>query len=370
VRLLIFIYSLHCGGAERVAANMANHWATKGWNVTLVTVTSPASDFYPLHSLVRRVPLKEIRGGGLLGSTRSFVHRLFSLRRLLRHVRPDVAVGMMPTANILLALARLGLSTPSVGSVRCHPPMYSLMMVDDWLQRLTYRLLDGVVVLTEETAQWLRQHKRVRNIWVIPNAVSWPLPPLEPRLPPASFVAPDNKVMVAVGRLEIQKGFDLLIEAFAPLATKHTDWILVVIGEGSQRPALEALIERHRLHGRVFLPGMVGNVGEWYETASLFVLSSRFEGFPNSLVEALASGVPAITFDCETGPRDIIQHGVNGLMIPSGDVVRLTDAMDRLMGDAVLRKRLGLRATEIREEFSFERIGAMWEKVFVRLMQT
>lgn len=368
MRVLIFIYSLGCGGAERVAANLANHWAAKGWDVTLVTVTNAENDFYPLHPSVRRIALNhELRGEGLLLSATTFVSRVASLRRVLRQVRPDVALGMMPTANTLLALAGLGLGIPSVGSLHFHPPMCQLQMTDEWSQRLSYGLLDGLIVLTEETAQWLRQHKRPTRLWVIPNAVTWPLPQLEPRLSPSGIVHQGSNVIVAVGRLEVEKGFDLLIEAFAPLAAKYTDWILVVLGEGGERPALEALIERHGLHGRVFLAGRVGNVGEWYEAAALFVLSSRFEGFPNALVEALASGVPVISFDCETGPRDIIRHGVNGLLVPPGDVVRLTNAMDCLMGNEALRRRLGMRAAEVREQLAFERIGAMWEEVFLAL---
>lgn len=370
MRVLIFIYSLGCGGAERVAANLANHWAAKGWDVTLVTVTNAENDFYPLHPSVRRIALNhELRGEGLLLSATIFVCRVASLRRVLRQVRPDVALGMMPTANTLLALARLGLGIPTVGSEHNHPAGRSITRIDAFLRRHTYRLLDAVVGLTEETAQWLMQNTRARCALVIPNAVSWPLPKFEPVLLPMAFVRPGDNILLAVGRLEPEKGFDLLIKAFAPLAEKYPDWILVVLGEGGERVRLETLIDQHGLHGRILLPGRVGNVGEWYNAAGLYVMSSRSEGFPNTLVEALASGVPAISFDCDTGPRHIIRHAVDGLLVPPGDVVCLTDAMDCLMGNEPLRKCLAMRAADARERFAVERIAGLWERAFTWVHQ-
>jgi len=119
------------------------------------------------------------------------------------------------------------------------------------------------------------------------------------------------------------------------------------------------------LAGRVFLPGWIGNLGEWYERADLYVMSSRFEGFGNTLAEALSYGLAAVSFDCDTGPRDIIRHEVDGLLVPPENVARLSNALDRLMGDPVLRQSFGKRAIEVRERFSMERIAGMWEQLFL-----
>ena len=119
---------------------------------------------------------------------------------------------------------------------------------------------------------------------------------------------------------------------------------------------------------RVLLPGRAGNVGDWYAASSLYVMSSRFEGFPNTLAEAMACGLPAVSFDCDTGPRDIIRHEVDGLLVPAGDAAALEAALRRLMADPALRGRFAARASEVRERFSLASVSARWEQLF-RQMQ-
>jgi glycosyltransferase involved in cell wall biosynthesis len=170
--------------------------------------------------------------------------------------------------------------------------------------------------------------------------------------------------LLGVGRLTEQKGFDLLISTFARLAARHPDWDLIILGEGPSRPQLEDLVRSHNLSERIFLPGQAGNIAEWYRAAEIYAMSSRFEGFPNTLAEALAHGLPAVSFDCDTGPRDIIRHQVDGLLVPAGDEDALAAALSRLMNNAALRQQFAMRAVEARERFSMERIAGMWEEVF------
>jgi glycosyltransferase involved in cell wall biosynthesis len=168
--------------------------------------------------------------------------------------------------------------------------------------------------------------------------------------------------------LESQKGFDWLIEAFAKLADEHPDWDLVIIGEGSLRVTLEVQVRDLGLECRIFLPGRAGNMAEWYESADLYVMSSRFEGFPNTLVEAMAYGLAAVGFDCDTGPRDIIRHELDGLLVPQGNVTGLTAALDGLMSDNLTRHRFAERAVEVRDRFSMEKVTGMWEKLFEEIL--
>lgn len=368
MNLLIFIHSLSSGGAERVTTNLANHWAAQGWYVTVVTLTSSESDFYQLHSAVRRLGLDVAgRSGNAAAGIAANLRRVVALRRVLRDVQPDVAVAMMSTANVLLALASLGLKcVVCVGSERTHPPMIPLGRAWEALRAKLYRRLGAVVALTGESAQWLHQHTSARRVPVIPNAVPWPLPVQAPvvALPP---VVDGRRMLLAVGRLGEEKGFHYLIQAFQQLADTFPDWQLAILGEGSQRPTLEAQVAAAGLQARVSLPGRAGNVGQWYEAADLYVMSSRFEGFPNTLAEAMAHGLPAVSFDCDTGPRDIIRHEIDGLLVPPGDVPALTAALRRLMGDDALRHRLGERACEARERFSMPRVAGMWEALFAEL---
>jgi glycosyltransferase involved in cell wall biosynthesis len=177
-------------------------------------------------------------------------------------------------------------------------------------------------------------------------------------------------VLLAVGRLNAVKNFEVLTRAFSELAAKYRDWDLVILGEGPERSLLESRIRDHKLETRIVMPGIAGNVGAWFERADLYVMTSRSEGFPNALAEALAHGLPAVSFDCNTGPRDIIRHGVDGLLVPPDDSAALVDALDRVMGDADLRKQLAARAHEARDRFSVEKIAGMWEVLFRELSDT
>jgi glycosyltransferase involved in cell wall biosynthesis len=174
---------------------------------------------------------------------------------------------------------------------------------------------------------------------------------------------------LAIGRLSKEKNFELLIDVFSRLAQEHVDWDLVILGEGSERQGLEAQVKAGNLGKRVFLPGRIGNVGEWYEQADLYVMTSRFEGFPNTLAEALSHGLAAVSFDCDTGPRDIIRHGIDGLLVPPGNSMELMSALGKMMSDSSLRERFASKAVDARERFSIEKIAYMWEKLFTQCMQ-
>jgi glycosyltransferase involved in cell wall biosynthesis len=369
-RLVIFIHSMGGGGAERVTANLANYWAGKGWEITVVTLAPCSLDFYELHPAVKRVSL-DLAGEsvGVLNGLWNSLRRIIALRCALREIQPDVALAMMTTSNVLLALAAFRLRIHTVGSEHVHPPQYLLSPMWEYLRRRTYGWLHAVTALTSESASWLRAHTRVRRVSVIPNAAPWPLPVQEPKVSPESVCPYGRKVLLGVGRLESQKGFDLLLNAFAVLAQKHHSWDIVILGEGSLRTAIEQQAKTSGLEQRVFLPGRTGNMGEWYERADLYVMSSRFEGFGNTLAEALAHGVPAVSFDCDTGPRDIIHHEATGLLVPHGDVAGLAAALDRLMSDSDLRRRFAERTVEARGRFSVERIAGMWEELFEEINQ-
>lgn len=369
MNLLIFIHSLSGGGAERVASTLANYWSSAGWNITVLTLSGERMDTYTVNPSVHRIRLgmtAQSRGlfSGLLGN----VLRVRAIRRILRSTRPDVALSMLTTSNILLAVAVVGLPhIRTIGSERVHPPQVPLGRLWELLRRHCYGLLDCVVALTSESALWLEANTRARNVPVIPNPATWPLPAHTPTLSPDSLVQPGRKLVLAAGRLVEQKGFADLLAAFKECARRFPEWDLVILGEGALRPNLESQIAAEGLAGRAFLPGRAGNMGDWYARADLFVLSSRFEGFPNTLAEAMAYGVPAISFDCDTGPRDIVHNGVNGVLVPNGNLPALKEAMASLMHNPALRLRMAERAIDVRDRFSMAGIMAKWGKL---LMET
>jgi glycosyltransferase involved in cell wall biosynthesis len=370
MKLLFFIYSLAGGGAERVTVTLANYWAAKGWNIAIVTLAPAEQDAYALDPSITRISLgMEGASKNIAGALLQNFDRVMALRRVLSDVRPDIAVAMMDTSCVTLALAVQGLkSIVPVGSLHIHPPSQATKAIWKRLQSISYGQFPAILTLTRDTADWLAANTSARRIEVIPNPIPWPLPESEPKIEPETVCKPGRKLLLAAGRLVPQKGFDLLIDAFASLSDRHPDWDLAIVGEGKDRQSLESEISAKALSGRVLLPGWAGNIPDWYRRAQLYVLSSRFEGFGNTLAEAMAFGLPAVSFDCDAGPKDIIRDGKDGFLAAKGEIPALAAALDRLMGDEELRERFGCAAKDIRDRFSLQRVAQKWESVLQELL--
>ncbi len=367
MHILFYLHSLSSGGAERVVSGLANYWKAQGWGITIVTIAPVSRDFYKLHPEVRRVALGlDMPSDGLVDALCYSWRRLNALRKVLRELGPDIAVGMMSSANCTLFLAALGTSVPVVGCERTYPPAEPLGRAWRWLRRVLYRRFDAIVAQTERSADWVQRNCAPRKVAVIPNMVTFPLRSTLPHVPVPRCAeqASGSKLLLAVGRLRPEKGFDRLIEAFAQLAPCFRDWRLCILGEGPSRQALVQLTERLRMSQRISMPGTVGNVGDWYEAADLYVLTSLFEGFPNSLLEAMAYGLPTVSVDCDTGPRDIVRHGVDGILVPQDNPAALVNALQRLMDDKRLRDAYAAKAVEVRQRFSILRILRQWQRLF------
>ncbi|HSX55545.1 MAG TPA: glycosyltransferase, partial [Sphingomonas sp.] len=186
---------------------------------------------------------------------------------------------------------------------------------------------------------------------VIPN----PIPSLPFRLRQEG--APQ---LVAVGRLTEQKGFDLLIDAFGRIAERFPDWNLLIFGEGPERSRLEEMAAEHGLLDRVFLPGNTERHGEWINAASVFVLSSRYEGFANVVGEAMQAGLAVVAFDCDFGPADMIEPGVSGVLVSAGDAAQLAAALSDVMSSEARRRQLGANAIERAQLFDERTILDRW----------
>lgn len=352
------------GGAERVAALLCNHWAEQGHKVILMPTFSGRGEcLYPLDERVKLDYLADRVGSRSRGMVNK-MRRWVALRRAIREVAPDVIVSFLPHVNVTAVIAARGLGIPVVISERVHPPAVPLGRVLESLRRSTYPRAATVVVQTQRTLSWLEGCCPRANAYVIPNPVVYPLPRSEPVLETVSVASVSRRVVLAVGRLYKQKGFERLVGAFGSLAQRYPEWDLVILGEGPERERLEQQREHLGLTGRVHFPGRVGNPGDWYSQADFYVMSSRFEGFPNTLAEAMAHGLPAVSFDCETGPADIIRHGIDGYLVPPAeDEAGLARAMDTMMQDDDQRHRMSEAAVAVRQRFSPKRVMAEWDYV-------
>jgi len=371
LNILLFISALTGGGAERVTVGLANYLVRNGHQATILTLHDSSRDFYTPDERVKRLSLNLAGENRGLSKLTANWCRIQELRRMVRSEQPDVVVGMMPTATILCILACAGLATRVVGSERNYPGKKQIGRVWSLMRRLVYRFADAHVAQTKEGRDWIIRYAAAKNVSVIPNAVTWPILACNPHVQPLSLVAPERRVILAVGSKADQKGFDLLLQAYAAIANQHPDWDLVIVGLASihdanscAREKLEELSDSLGIAERVHFTGLVGNVGDWYERADLFVLSSRYEGFPNVLLEAMAAGCACLAFDCKTGPRDVINHEINGLLVKDGNVSAMTSAINRAVGDIELRKKMSEQASKVVEDFSEAVVFEKWDQLF------
>jgi glycosyltransferase involved in cell wall biosynthesis len=368
LRIVLLIWSLSEGGAQRCLVNLANHWTARGASVTIVTVRDSQHDFYPFDRRIKRVVLAPGRTDAQGRVHASRWRMCLTLRKALQEAQADVAVGYMTGATILLALASIGAPWIAIGSERTWPESKPVGRAWNVLRRFAYGRVSAVTASTYETAQWIEANTRARVAPVIPNPV-WPIARIEPFVSPEQYVPREHRMMMAAGRLCFEKGFDLLVRAFSELAGSHPDWTLAILGEGTEREPLEAEIEGRNLVGRIVLPGNVGNIEDWYRRADCYVMSSRWEGFGNTLAEALSCGTPAVSFDCPVGPRTMIRHDIDGLLVPPEDVDALTRALERIITDEDLRRALSAEAISARDRFSVEAVAEQWELLFNGFLQ-
>lgn len=361
LRILFLVSSLGAGGAERVATLLCRHWIDQGHDVTLMPTYSQRGPC--AYDLQDRIPVDYLadRFKRPVGSPPGPIVRLTTLRRAIRELAPDVIVSFLTNVNVAALVATVGIGVPVVISERTYPPRQKLSAFWRIMRWLTYWRAATVVAQTTKTAEWLRQSCPGIVTMVIPNPVDVPIPDSEPRIDPAELISPSRRTILAVGRFVPEKGFDRLVAAFSQVASRLPDCDLVILGDGPERKRLEECCEDLDVKNRVFFPGFVGNVGSWYDVASVFVLSSRLEGFPNALLEAMAHGVPAVSVDCPTGPSDIIRNGIDGILVPENDCgTGLASAIYRVLHDENERLSMGVRAQDVTTRFSPETVVHSW----------
>ncbi len=344
-------------------AGLAGRLAGRGHQVVLVTLDNGQRNRHTVCETVRLVPLDVMR------PSRSVVERLFNIRHRLAMIRdtivnlePDVVLSFCDRTNIDVLLSLKGQPLPIVISERSDPSQQDLGRWWEYQRSRTYRRADRVIALTRWAAEFLQPICGC-EIDVIASAVDTP-PIVSDR-----NTAQANQRIVAVGRLEHEKGFDRLLESFSTISQSHRQWSLRIIGEGSMRKPLQSQAKALGIDDRVSMPGWITPIWNELASASLFALPSRYEGFPSALLEAMAVGVPSIAVDCESGPREIIQHEVNGMLVPNHHGA-LSAGLTQMIQDAPFREQIGHAGRSVTTKFSWDTMVIAYEKVLQQAAQT
>jgi len=349
MKILFVIHGLRSGGAERVLTTLANYLLTIGYQVSILIFTKeePFYDIHPSVKLIRTDHVSDKKG--LFSKLKFIFTRVHLLRKIFKSENPDIVVSFITIMNIYSIVAAKLARKKIIVSEHTNYTVFE-KSTTGLIRKLIYPLADFVVVLTNYDKD---KYTFVKNIRVIKN-------PLVLSNNHTNCVR--EKIILGVGTLIPLKGFDMLIQAFDKL--EENEWKLIILGEGPHREELQNLIDELGLKEKVSLLGMTKNVEKYYKKASIFVLSSRTEGFPGVLCEAIGYGCASIAFDCLTGPSDIIDPNVNGILVEPENVNQLSYAIQKLIDDPELRSSLSVHTKEITSLLDIKTISNEWVKLF------
>jgi len=336
-------------GAERMTAVIANALAERGYPVLILSLWDERSCF-ALHPAVRHHALFAQRPS----FKRAYLATVSGIRRFVRQHGIDVLIDVDTMLTLFTLPATLGLNVRRIAWEHCHFDEDLGKPARRIARRLAARTCEAVVVLTaRDKRRWqtaLAPRARVESIG---NPLPFPFP-----AEPAKRL---GRVVLAVGRLTHAKGFDVLLQAWSAVVSGRPDWRLVIVGEGEERHALTKQAQTLGIMSSVDMPGASAQIEDAYRSAAIFCLSSRYEGFGLVLAEAMAFGLPIVSTDCETGPKELVQDGRNGLLAHAGDPAALATSIAQLIDDNALSSSLASGARETARTLDIGKIALRWQ---------
>lgn len=344
-KILIVSGSMNRGGAERVISLISNELITRGWNIVILTILDSRCG-YQLKSGIKLVNISKKGQNQIL----SIPRLARGIRQIIRSEKPDTVVSFMIAINIVTWMATRGMHVRFTPSER-NDPSTGRNMIFQILQKIVYKNADLTVFQTQRAKNFFSPEIRRKSL-VIPNPIDIQVSAKEER----------KHKIVSIGRLEPQKNQELLIRAFNTVHLKNHDYTLEIYGDGSLRNKLQELIDSLDLTSSVYLRGNQKNVHEQIADAEMFVLSSNFEGLSNALLEAMMMGLPCISTNC-AGSDEAIEDKVTGLLVRVGDQTGLAEAMDWMISNPILAKKMGEKGKESTHRYTKDSVVNQWESI-------
>ncbi|GAB5403620.1 MAG: glycosyltransferase family 4 protein [Aureliella sp.] len=356
--MALLIHALHGGGAERLMAQLASRWAERGAKVNLITWSAEETDAYPVHDDVMRCGL------GLVGQSSTPVHgiwaniyRVRQLRKKLQELAPEFILSFSDQMNIVALEAARGIECPTWIAEHSDPEQQRLSSFWELWRKRSYPICTGAVALTQSIAGYMSRWIAPEKMVVIPPAID----------PPAQVVASTRELglaesgrIVTVGRLSEEKDQQLLLDAWSRIANEIPGWQLRIVGEGSER---QQLSQAAAAIPRVELVGWQDGVWSEYQRADIFALSSRYEGFPVAMLEAMSQSACCVTTDCTSAIGQLQGEGHCLDVVPVGDAHAMAESLLRLANAPQVRLEMGEIARKASRRYSWERVGLMWDAV-------
>lgn len=349
MKIFFLIKSLEsAGGTERVTTVIANELSREGNEVSIICLQK-CVPFFKLCETVNVIPLNNKES---INIYKTYLPTVWRLRQLLKREKPNCIIDVCSAMSLWSLPAKFALDIKLISWEHFNAHVNWNPITSPLARKLVSKFADHVVVLTETDREVYQNEYKAQRVTCIVNPIT---------IEKKQTTTLSSKKVLAVGRLEDQKGFDLLLQTWKLCNCVNLGWKLEIIGSGSKESELKSMITSLNLHDSVTMREPVTDMVSEYLNASLYVLSSRFEGLPLVLIEAMSMGLPIVSFDCETGPRDIVKDGENGFLVPPMDIKALAEKIDFLVSSPNLLKSFSENAVRYSMRFDLAPVMEEWK---------